>query len=176
VTNTNFAPRLGVTYDVKGNGKVVLKAFYGRYYNNLADGFSAINPGAQSIAEYNFLDQNRNQRYDGPAELGSLRLRVGADSTPVDPDYKTPVTEEISGSAEFQLPGESSVRLTYVRKNHYDFASYWGTNYIPAWVGRVNVPTRQTVGATGQVVRAPTTSGEATSATRCRSAVRARAR
>ena len=54
----------------RARARSVLKAFYGRYYNNLADGFSAINPGGQSIAEYNFLDQNRNQRYDGPSELG----------------------------------------------------------------------------------------------------------
>lgn len=152
LSNTNIAPRLGVTYDVKGTGKAVLKAFYGRYYNNLADGFSAINPGGQSIAEYNFLDQNGNQRYDGLSELGTLRLRVGADSTPVDQNFKTPVTEEISGSLEFQLPGESSARFTYVRKNQYDFASFYGTNLVSAWVGQVTVPTTQTVGATGQVL------------------------
>ncbi|MGE0815327.1 MAG: TonB-dependent receptor [Vicinamibacterales bacterium] len=153
LSNTNLAPRLGATYDVHGDGKFVLKAFYGRYYNNLADGFSAINPGGQSIAEYNFVDQNGNQRYDGPNELGSLRLRVGADSTPVDTNFKTPSTEEISGSMEFQLPGESSARLTYVRKNHYNFASFYGTNLVSAWVGQVNVPTTQVVDATGQVLQ-----------------------
>ena len=152
LSNTNIAPRLGLTYDIKGTGKAVLKAFYGRYYNNLADGFSAINPGGQSIAEYNFLDANNNQRFDGPSELGTLRLRVGADSTPVNKDFKTPVTEEISGTMEFQLPGESSARFTYVRKNQKDFASFYGTNLVSAWVGKVNVPTRQTVGATGQVL------------------------
>ena len=152
LTNTNFAPRLGVTYDVKGTGKFVLKGFYGRYFNNLADGFSAINPGGQSIAEYNFLDQNGNQRFDGPSELGGLRFRLGADSTPVNKDFKTPTTEEISGTMEFQLPGESSARLTYVRKNHYDYASFYGTNLVSAWVGQVNVPTQQTVAATGQVL------------------------
>jgi hypothetical protein len=39
-----------------------------------------------------------------------------------------------------------------VRKNHYDFASFYGTNLVSAWVGQVNVPTRQTVDATGQVL------------------------
>ena len=51
LTQTNIAPRLGATYDFGGQGKIVLKAFYGRYVNNLADGFSAINPGGQSIAQ-----------------------------------------------------------------------------------------------------------------------------
>ncbi|MEP7116434.1 MAG: TonB-dependent receptor [Acidobacteriota bacterium] len=150
LSNTDIAPRLGLTYDLKGTGKVVLKAFYGRYANNLADGFSAINPGGQAIAEYNFLDQNGNQRYDGPSELGTLRLRVGADSTPVAKNFKTPTTEEISGTLEFQLPGESSARLSYVRKNQYNFASFYGTNLIDAWVGQVNVPKSVVIGATGQ--------------------------
>ncbi len=56
VTNTDVAPRLGVSYDVTGQGRTVLKAFYGRYYNNLADGFSSANPGGTNYAEYNFND------------------------------------------------------------------------------------------------------------------------
>ena len=144
--NTNVAPRLGVTYDVTGRGRTVLKAFYGRYYNNLADGFSAVNPGGISIAEFNFVDKNGNKRYDGVSELGSLRLRSGADSTPVDPNFKTPVTEEISGSFEAQLPGESSVRATFVRKNVRDTGPFYGTNLVSAWIGQVTVPSRQVIG------------------------------
>ena len=60
VTNTNIAPRLGVSYDVTGQSRTVLKAFYGRYYNNLADGFSSANPGGTNYAEYNFNDPNGN--------------------------------------------------------------------------------------------------------------------
>jgi Carboxypeptidase regulatory-like domain len=143
-TNVNVAPRLGVTYDISGKGRTVLKAFYGQYYNNMADGFSAVNPGGISIAEYNFRDVNGDHRYHGPQNLGTLRLRAGADSTPVDTNFKTPYTEEISGSFETQLAGESAVRLTYVRKNHRNFAPFYGTNLIPAWVGKVTVPTVQT--------------------------------
>ena len=40
VKNTNVAPRLGLTYDLTGKGRTVLKAFYGRYYNNIADSFT----------------------------------------------------------------------------------------------------------------------------------------
>ena len=83
----------------------MLKAFYGRYYNNLADGFSSANPGGTNYAEYNFLDQNRNNRYDGPSELGTLRLRIGGASTTVNPDLKTPYTDEISGVARAPVLG-----------------------------------------------------------------------
>jgi hypothetical protein len=143
--NTNVAPRLGLTYDVTGKGRAVLKGFYGRYYNNLADGFSAVNPGGISQAEFNFIDRNGNKKYDGVSELGTLRLRTGADSTPVDPNFKTPYTEEISGSFEGQLPGESSARVTFVRKNVHDTGPFYGTNLVAAWIGKVTVPSRQTI-------------------------------
>jgi len=145
--NTDVAPRLGLTYDLTGKGQTVLKAFFGRYYNNLADGFSAVNPGDITTVEYFFRDVYGDHRYRGPENLGGFRFRQGGDSTPVDPNFKTPVTEEISGSFETQLPGESSARLTYVRKNVRQTGPFYGTNLIPAWVGKITVPTRVTVGS-----------------------------
>ncbi len=143
--NTNFAPRVGFTYDLSGKGRTVLKAFYGRYYNNLADSFSSANPGGTNYAEFNFLDQNRNGRYDGPQELGALRFRVGGADAPVDPKTRTPYTEEFSGTVEHQFWGESSVRFTFVRKNSKDFMPFYYNPFVPAWLGKVTVPTRQTV-------------------------------
>jgi hypothetical protein len=142
LSNTDVAPRVGVSYNLSPKGQTVLKAFWGRYYNNLADGFSSANPGGTNYAEYNFLDQNRNNRYDGPSELGALRLRLGGASSTVNPDVKTPHTDEISGSLEHQFWGESSARFTYVRKNQYDYVPFYYSPLIPAWLGRVNVPTR----------------------------------
>jgi hypothetical protein len=145
VKNTNFAPRVGFTYDLTGKSQTVLKAFYGRYYNNLADSFSSANPGGTNYAEYNFLDQNRNGRYDGPQELGALRFRIGGADAPVDPKLRTPFTEEYSGTLEHQFWGESSVRVTYVRKNSKDFIPFYYNPYVPAWHGKVTVPSRQVV-------------------------------
>ena len=34
-----------MSYDPKGDGKTAIKAFYGRYYFNFADSFSAVDPG-----------------------------------------------------------------------------------------------------------------------------------
>ena len=78
VRTTDTAVRLGATYDPTGKGRTVLKGYYGRYYNNLADSFSAANPGGNNTAEYNFNDLNRNQRYDGARELGTLASRPAA--------------------------------------------------------------------------------------------------
>jgi len=142
VSNTDIAPRVGVSFTLTPRGQTVLKAFWGRYYNNIADGFSSANPGGTNYAEYNFLDQNHNNRYDGPSELGSLRLRLGGVSSTVNPNLKTPHTDEISGSLEHQFWGESSARLTYVRKNQYDYVPFYFSPLLPAWMGKVTVPTR----------------------------------
>jgi hypothetical protein len=142
VTNTDIAPRLGLSYDLTGRGRTVLKGFYGRYYNNLADGFSSANPGGTNYAEYNFLDQNRNGRYDGPSELGTERLRIGGATTTVNPDLDTPYTDEVSGTVEHQFWGESSARFTYVRKMQRKFVPFYYTPLIPAWIGQTTVPTR----------------------------------
>jgi hypothetical protein len=140
-TRNSFAPRLGLSYDLTGQGNTVLKAFYGRYYNNYADSFGPLNPGGANYKTFRFLDQNGNRRYDGPSELGTLSSSSGGTSTTFDPDLKNPYADEFDLSAERQFWGESSVRVAYVRKNTYnDFAAI-NVNRE----GRFTIPTNVTV-------------------------------
>ena len=150
MTNTDIAPRLGISYDLTGQGRTVLKAFYGRYYNNLADGFSSANPGGTNYAEYDFNDRNGNGRYDGPHELGAERLRIGGATTTVNPDLDTPYTDEISGTLEHQFWGESSARFTYVRKMQRKFVPFYYTPFVPAWFGQLTVPIRVVTDESGK--------------------------
>ena len=143
--NTNVAPRVGFSLNLSGSGKSVLKGFYGRYYNNLADGFSSANPGGTNYAEYNFNDLNKNGKYDGIAELGTFRTRIGGADAPVDPNAKTPYTDEFSGTLEHQFWEESSVRFTYVRKMQKGYIPFYFTPIVTAWVGKQTVPATRTV-------------------------------
>lgn len=149
--NTDVAPRLGLSYDVTGKGRTVLKGFYGRYHNNMADGYSSANPGGTNYAEYNFTDRNGNGRYDGPQELGAERLRIGGASTTVNEDLDTPYTDEVSASFEHQFWGESSARVTYVRKMQRKFVPFYYTPFVPAWFGQLTVPVRVVADDTGEV-------------------------
>ena len=117
VTRNSVAPRLGVSYDASGKGATVLKAFYGRYYYNYADAFSALNPGGANYKTFKFNDLNGNRLYDGPQEIGAFVASAGGVSTVTDPNVKKPYADEYDASVEHQFWGESSVRVAYVRKN-----------------------------------------------------------
>ena len=161
--NTNLAPRVGVSINLDGQGKSVLKAFYGRYYNNMADGFSAANPGGTNYAEYNFNDLNNNGKYDGVNELGTFRLRIGGADAPVDPNAKTPHTDEYSVTAERQFWEESSIRFTYVRKNQKDFLPFYYTPIVTAWLGQQTVAKNATIdGVTYHLLDVPDSLANAT--------------
>jgi Carboxypeptidase regulatory-like domain/TonB dependent receptor len=156
LTNTDIAPRIGFSYNVDGTGKTVLKAFYGRYYNNIADGFSGVNPGGQNYNEYNFNDLNHNGKYDGPSELGGWRTRIGGDASPVLATTKTPHTDEYSVTVEHQFWEESSIRGTYVRKMQKDFLPFYYTPMVTAWLGNVTVPvTASYLGTTYNLLDVP---------------------
>ena len=115
---------IGVSYDPAGDGKTAIKAFYGRYYYNFADSFSAVDPGGANSKTYKFNDLNGNRLYDGPQELGSAAQRDGRRrARRSTPGIKTPHTDEFDLSYQRQFWGESSFRVAYVRKMTREQAS-----------------------------------------------------
>ncbi len=135
-SRNNVAPRLGLAYDLSGEGRTALKAFYGRYYAIYANSFNTANPGGVNSAQYKFLDQNRNRVYDGPQELGTLVSSSGGSNTTVDPNLKQPYADEISGSVEHQFWGESSARVLFVHKTTNNVFGLVDTNRV----GTATVP------------------------------------
>jgi hypothetical protein len=145
LTSNKIVPRLGVSYDPVGDGKSVIKAFYGRYYLNYADRLSNVNPGGSNSQRWTFTDPNGNGLYDGTHELGTLILTTGGTTTRIDPDLKTPYTEEFNASYERQFWGESSIRAAYVRKQVRDeFATR-----VLARDGQYTIPVQRTVNIQG---------------------------
>ena len=114
VTTNKLVPRLGFSYDLVGNGKSVVKGFFGRYYYNFADRLSNLNPGGTNRNDYQFLDPNRNRIYDGLPSWARWS-GAGGSGTVIDPDLKTPCADELSVSFERQFWGEASLRTAYVQ-------------------------------------------------------------
>ena len=132
----NVAPRLGANYAF-GGGKTVIKAFWGRFYNELGTVLADNrNPGGENYRIYKFNDLNGNRIYDGVAELGTFVSARGGISTTIDEDFKPPYADEISSAFEHQFWGESSVRVAYVRKMARNLAGV--TNV--ARLGQFTVP------------------------------------
>jgi hypothetical protein len=116
LVRNSVAPRVGASWDLQGDGKAAVKAFYGRYYNNMAQDLANLNPGGVNSRTYKFVDQNGNGLYDGTSELGSLVSTTGGTTTRLDQNVKVPYTDEADLSYQRQFWGESSVRAAYVRK------------------------------------------------------------
>jgi hypothetical protein len=124
-----IAPRIGATYDLRGDGKTVLKAFYGRYYWNPGTDFMFnLHPNSVSWTRtYQWTnDANNNGRWD-PGEQGALTATQGGKATEFfDPDVKDTYTNEYTAWVErelfpnFNLRGGfvyRAIRSTYARMN-----------------------------------------------------------
>ena len=146
----NVAPRAGFTLDVTGEGRSVVKGYWGRYYNNMNTGMPNSNPGGNKNVVYKFLDQNQNGLFDGVNELGervsgSTGTGLGIErsapvGTELDPNLEVPHVDEFSLSAEHQIGSDLGVRASVVHKRQTGHVLGLGTA-APLNVARVGTLT-----------------------------------
>ncbi len=136
VANTkDFSPRFGLAYDLTGDNRTVVKAYFGQSRWNSADVLSdRENPVGIGQLRYQFVpctatrttncDLNGNRVVDSPAELGNFLTAVGnAGSFLVDRDLVRPVSNELSTNLEREIVTGLSARVSYVYKN---MRNVWG--------------------------------------------------
>jgi hypothetical protein len=131
---TALAPRVGVAYDLSGDGKTVLKGSYSLYNTQWPDSFAGdYNTNQEIQYRYRWSDPNGNNDYDP----GEVNLNVnsadfiqltGSSNNLLNPDLQWPRTHELSASFERELPGQMSVRGLYVYKREVD--NYANTNIL----------------------------------------------
>ena len=110
------APRIGMTYDLSGNGKTVLKANYGTYWWNPGADFVFNIQGNSSSwwRRYRWTDSNNDNRWQ-PGEEGALvDRRGGAATESLDPDLKDTYTKEFATFIERELMPNFGLRAGYV--------------------------------------------------------------
>ena len=100
--NNAWGPRIGAAYDLTGNGRTAVRAFWGRYYEGAASAFfTAATPGIQ---DYVSTPINANGSL-GPPEVVTPGQIYGISS-----DINHPRTDEFNLSWEGQL--NRNLRLT----------------------------------------------------------------
>jgi hypothetical protein len=112
------APRVGVIYDLSGNGRTVAKVNYGFFGHNPGPGAAAnSNPNqARKTLTYAWTDANGDRLFQF-GEHGALRSDLtGPGGIAVDPDIRQPYTHEVVGFVEQAVRATMGVRAGLVYK------------------------------------------------------------
>jgi hypothetical protein len=137
VAFNNFSPRLGMTYDVSGNGKTLVHGNYARYYGQVGNGGVAgtINPVAQTTLRYPWIDANK----DGIAQVGEVQASANpiaivagtwasanpgnaVSSNSVDPNLKNDSTDEVIVGLDREIGAGFAVGANYIYRRYGNFS------------------------------------------------------
>jgi hypothetical protein len=116
-----IAPRLGIAYSPGNSGKTVIRAGFGMFYNDLAQGGWAT--AFQGVNSSN---------------AGTCCLNPGDPGALIDPNYKTPYAIHITGGAQHAINANWTIAADYTHEqgNH----GYRGYNYTPGVNIDANAP------------------------------------
>jgi outer membrane receptor protein involved in Fe transport len=138
------SPRLGLVYDITGDGKTTLNASYGRYVaalaNNVAN--SSSNAGTPAILVYQYLGPTFNTDPNAPQVPADQVLResfeffdANRDDLPlvqadlpgvalqIPKSLKSPNVHEVAAGVGRQLGSRGAVRVDFVDRQYRDFYS-----------------------------------------------------
>ena len=117
LTFNNWGPRLGMSADLTGDGKTVLKLHYGQFWVYPGTNFtSAFNPNPSGWSQtYGWTnDANSNGRWD-PGEEGRLiAVSGGSTSTRLDPSIENTYVRQASAYIEREVAPDFGVRTGMV--------------------------------------------------------------
>jgi hypothetical protein len=139
--NSNWSPRVGISYDFAGDGKTVAHASYGRYYEKVptyGPGYYS-GTGNTPITYYGLYTDAAIDPTDWQA-IEALLLRpenitfdFQSQAVPVIGSPKNPMSEVFSASLERQLGPRTAVSLSFVAKEEKNYLGLLNTNG-PQWV------------------------------------------
>ncbi|OLB61247.1 MAG: hypothetical protein AUI11_10505, partial [Acidobacteria bacterium 13_2_20CM_2_66_4] len=110
-----FSPRAGINYRVNSSGRTVVKAHFGRYYKLLEA--AEFRPAVPSITTLNTftLDAAGNRTNIVPTAAASLRI---------DPNFKSPYSNQFIAQLEQELVANLGLQVNYVHKYGQDYGAW----------------------------------------------------
>jgi hypothetical protein len=145
----NFSPRIGVTYDLTGNGSSVVKASYALYVGQLGTGSlsSVYNPVKVIETDYPWADANNdgyvqaNEITIGAGGLGYAYITSGYNpsnpsalttTTKLDSNLKSERIQEVVLTFDKQLFRDFAVSASYIWRKYDNFRATWRDNWSSA--------------------------------------------
>jgi hypothetical protein len=130
----DVVPRLGLNWDVRGDGRSVLKLNYARYASQLGDGSlaGAYNPVAASFVRFPWTDLNGDRFVQaGEINISGTPLSFGGNYNPndptalvssgsVDPNLKNEKTNEWIAAFDRQFGGSFAIGLAAIYRKYGD--------------------------------------------------------
>jgi len=142
----NFSPRVGLTYDLAGNGRTIVRANYARYYGQVGVGGVAgqVNPAGAVTVRYPWTDLNgdrnvqANEVFPTNGDFRNFQNITGnwdpanpsspSTKNTIDPNLKNDATDEFIVGASRELGHGIAVDANYIYRNYSDFnATYTQT-------------------------------------------------
>jgi hypothetical protein len=122
---TALTPRLAAAFDVKGDGRTLVKFSFGRYQvaPNASLGFNSNPNSNQWWSQYDWADFNQNGVWEPGEEARRQRRRGGTAVESLDPGLKLPLLDEAGAWIERSLPGGVALRTGAIwRLERFPFA------------------------------------------------------
>ncbi len=114
----NLMPRFGISYDLFGNGKTALKAYYGRFYNQFgSEILETANPNALATLNATWNDNDGDRQLD-PGELVNVPTFTAGLFPSVDSNSDRPYSDEFNAGVEHQIVPNLAVGVSYHRRQH----------------------------------------------------------
>ena len=118
------SPRLGFTVKLTEDGKTILRANYGRFHQGILTGeLNPVHPGMTPITTAAF--DATTGRYSRVISVVDPTINVR-----LDPDMKSPQTNQMGIGVDRELARHTSVTISYVRKDGSDFIGWTDTGGV----------------------------------------------